>query len=100
MPVAVTEKSERGLSKGALGQIDQETVGFEDVKDGGEMGEVRGEVRAGHQTVIQVDENKRKILEKVIHKPLKRLGSVAETEGHLGELEKSKRSDDGCLRDI
>ena len=100
MPVAVTEKSERGLSKGALGQIYQETVGFEDVKDGGEMGEVRGEVRAGHQNVIQVDENKRKILEKVIHKPLKRLGSVAETEGHLGELEKSKRSDDGCLRDI
>ena len=38
MPVAVTEKSERGLSKGALGQIDQETLGYEDVEDGSEMG--------------------------------------------------------------
>ena len=36
----VTEKRERRLSKGALGQIDQETIGFEDVKAGSEMGEV------------------------------------------------------------
>ena len=37
----VTEKRERRLSKGALGQIDQETIGFEDVKAGSEMGEVK-----------------------------------------------------------
>ena len=51
----VTEKRERRLSKGALGQIDQETIGFEDVKAGSEMGEVKGEVRTGHQDVIQIE---------------------------------------------
>ncbi len=61
---------------------------------------MRGEVRTGHQDVIQVDKNKRKIPEKVIHEHLKRLCSVVEPKGHLGELEKSKRGDNGCVFSI
>ena len=96
----VAQKGEGGLGKNTLGEIHQETVGFEDVQNGGEVREVRGEVRTGHQNVIQVDEDKRKIPEKVIHEPLKCLGSIAETEWHFGELEKPEGSDNGGFRDI
>ena len=54
----VAQKGEGGLGKNTLGEIHQETVGFEDVQNGGEVREVRGEVRTGHQNVIQVDETK------------------------------------------
>ena len=96
----VAQKGEGGLAKNTLGEIHQGTVGFEDVQNGGEVREVRGEVRTGHQNVIQVDKDKRKIPEKVIHEPLKCLGSVAETEWHFGELKKPERSDNGGFRDI
>ena len=33
----VTEKRERGLGKGALGKVDQEAIGPEDVQNGSEM---------------------------------------------------------------
>ena len=88
------------MGKNTLVEIHQETVGFEEIQDGGEVREMRGEIRTGHQNVVQVDENKRKIAENVIHEPLKCLGSVAETEWHLGELKKPERSDNGGFRDI
>ena len=54
----VTKKRERGLGKGALGKVDQEAIGPEDVQNGSEMREVRGRIRTGHQNVIKVDKEK------------------------------------------
>ena len=96
----MAKKGESGLGKNTFGQVDQKTVGLENVQNGGEMGKVRGEVGAGHQNVVQVDKHKGKTTEEIIHEPLESLGSIAEAERHFGEFKKTERSDNGSLGDI
>ena len=52
---------------------------------------------AGHQYIIQADENKRKAGKNFVHKTLKRLASIFEPKRCSLELEEAKRSYDGRL---
>ena len=97
---SVAQKEERRLGKNTPGAIYQKAISLENVENHGQVIEVSGEIQTGHQNVIQIDENKRKTTEEMVHEPLKCLSSVAETERHLGELKEAERGDNGCLRDI
>ena len=96
----VTEKRESRLGKNTFGQVDQKTVGLEDVKNGGEMGKVRGKIRTGYQNVVEIDKHKRKTTEEMIHEPLESLSSIAEAKRHFGEFKKTERGDDGSFGNI
>ena len=88
------------MGKNTPGVIYQKAISLENVENHGQVIEVSGEIQTGHQNVIQIDENKRKTTEEMVHEPLKCLSSVAETERHLGELKEAERGDNGCLGDI
>ena len=96
----VTEKRESRLGKNTFGQVDQKTVGFENVKNGGEMGKVRGKIGTGHQNVVEIDKHKGKTTEEMIHEPLESLSSIAEAKRHFGEFKKTERSDNGSFGNI
>jgi hypothetical protein len=49
------------------------------------------------EDVVQVGEAEVESSQNVVHKPLKRLGGGAQTEGHEGKLEKAEWSGDCCL---
>jgi hypothetical protein len=50
-----------------------------------------------NEDVVQVGEAEVESLQNVIHKALKRLGSVVQAEGHEGELKRAECSGDGDL---
>jgi hypothetical protein len=54
----------------------------------------------GHQVVVEVAENPLEPLQYLVHQSLERLLTVAESEGHPGILEQSKRCYDGRLTNI
>ena len=89
----MTEKRESGLGKNAFGQVDQKTICLENVKNGGEMGKVRGKIGTGHQNVVEIDKHKRKTTEEMVHEPLESLSSIAEAKRHFGEFKKTERGD-------
>jgi len=64
------------------------------------MVEVGGKVGAGHEDVVQIDENERKVPEKMIHEALKGLCRVFQAERHGEELEEPKRRDDSRFGNI
>ena len=88
------------MGKNTLCEIDQKAISLENVENHSQVREMSGEIRAGHQHVVQVDKNKRKTAEEMVHEPFKHLSSIAETERHLGKLKEAKRGDNGCLGDI
>ena len=96
----VAKKRESGLGENTFGQVDQKTIGFENVKNGGEMGKVRGKIGTGHQNVVEIDKHKRKTTEEMIHEPLESLSSIAEAKRHFGEFKKTERGDNGSFGNI
>ena len=100
--VTVWPRKERaGWAKTHLARLTpQKAISLENVENRGPVGEVSGEIWTSHQNVVEIDKNKQKTAEEMVHEPLKRLSSVAETKRHLSEFKEAERSDDGCFGNI
>ena len=53
-------------------------------------------IRANYQDVIEVSKAKGQASEDLVFETLKSLSCIPHIEGHLDELEKAKRSCNGC----
>jgi len=96
----VAEEGDRRLSKGALGEVDEEAVVSEEVEELSEVGEVLLEVGAGHQDVVEINKEEGKVLEDVVHEALEGLCRIAEAKGHGEVFVKSEGSNDGGFRNV
>ena len=54
---------------------------------------------AGHEDVINVDEDEAQSIEDLVHEPLEGHPCILESKGHVQELEEAKGCDDGILGD-
>ena len=86
-------------AKGALGEVEDQVSQPEPVENLPEVYNVLLAGLAGHQDVIDVDEDKVQAVEDTVHVPLEGHPCVLEPEGHAQELVEAKGRDDGSLRD-
>ena len=61
---------------------------------------VLGNVPAGHQDMVNVDEKEWQVWEDRVHEPLKSLGCVLEAERHAEKLEEEEWCDDSRFGDV
>ena len=96
----VAKKVNGGLGKGALGGINKDAIGCQDGEELTNMLEIMRKGRTGNEDVVKLDKNKRKVVKKIVHKPLKSLSRITEAIRHVKVLIEAKRSDDRRLRDV
>ena len=96
----VAKKVNGGLGKEALGGINEDAIGCQDGEELTKMLEMLRKGRTGNEDIVKIDENKRKVMKKIVHKPLKSLSRIIEAIRHVKVLIEAKRSDDRRLRDV
>ena len=88
------------LGKGAFGKVDEKAVGSQNGEKLMKMVKVLLRGGAGHQDIIQVDENERKVMQDVVHQSLEGLSRVAEAKGHSEVLIEAKGSNNHRFRNV
>ena len=89
-----------GLSKGTFFGVDKDAIGSKNGKELAQVVEVLGKGGTGNEDVVQIDKDKRKVMENVVHQPLKSLSSITEAIGHVGVFKEAKRSNHRRFWDI
>lgn len=96
----MAKEIERSTSKLTLSRVDQDAVIGEKLKNLTEVHQMCRHIGAGDEEIVQVDEAIRQATEDLVHKSLKSLCSIPETEGHSDEFEQAEWGDDGSLGDV
>ena len=89
-----------GLSKGTFFGVDKDAIGSKNGKELAQVVEVLGKGGTGNEDVVQIDKDKRKVMENVVHQPLKSLSSITEAIGHVGVFKEAKRSNHRRFWDV
>ena len=84
-------------AKGALGEVENQASRPEPVEDLPEVYNVLLAGLAGHQNVVDVDEDEVQAVEDPVHVPLEGHPRVLESEGHAQGLVEAKGGDDEVL---
>ena len=97
---AVSQEIYLGTAELTLGDVDDQAVFLEALKQQAEMGLVFCSVLAGHQDVIHIYKHEIQTLADGVHEALKRLSCILEAEWHPEKFVEPKRCDDRSLGHI